>query len=225
MKRLRFKTSSVLVIATFTLSAMALGAGLLLKKTVLVMSDESCGEIKGEVTGHRNVKYQDPNTGAWTDYTMTACRITVAEKARVSPPSVSTNLAGLSETTTFSRVVETAGMSETLDKEKEITVFAPSNAAMKKMSPRLMDELMSDRAAAREFVLRHCVLGKRFAFDGEMIKNTATLGDAMTGGDRMVRRVTFQSNRPQVGESSIVIADLDTENDVIHVIDSILRDK
>ncbi len=73
------------------------------------------------------------------------------------------------------------------------------------MSPRLMDELMSDRAAAREFVLRHCVLGNRFALDGEMIKNTAKLGDAMTGGDRMVRRVTFQSNRPHIAGSSIVI--------------------
>lgn len=225
MKRQRIRTASAIVIATFALASMVLGAGLLLKKTVLVMSDESCGQIKGKVTGHRNVKYQDPNTGVWTDYTMTACTITVADQARGSSPTVSTNLAGLSETTTFSKVVETAGMSETLDKEKAVTVFAPSNAAMKKMSPRLMDELMSDRAAAREFVLRHCVLGNRFALDGEMIKNTAKLGDAMTGGDRMVRRVTFQSNRPLVGESSIVIADLDTENGVIHVIDSILRDK
>jgi uncharacterized surface protein with fasciclin (FAS1) repeats len=225
MNRARYRTCSTLIFATFFLSAMAFGAGLLLKKTVLVMSDESCGEIKGKVTGHRNVKYQDPNTGTWTDYTMTACTITVADQARVSSPSVSTNLAGLSETTTFSKVVETAGMSDTLDKEKAVTVFAPSNAAMKKMSPRLMDKLMSDRTAAREFVLRHCVLGKRFALDGEMIKNTAKLGDEMTGGDRIVRRVTFESNRPHVAESSIVIADLDTDNGVIHVIDSILRDK
>jgi uncharacterized surface protein with fasciclin (FAS1) repeats len=226
MERRRIRAGTALLIATLVLPAMVLGAGLLLKKTVLVINDDTCKEIKGEITGHRNVKYQDPNTGVWTDYTMTACKVNIAEKARVSPPSTSTTLAGLSETAVFSKVVDSAGMASVLDKEDAITVFAPSNAAMKKLSSRQLDELMSDRAAARAFVLRHCVLGKRFALEAETHPDSGKLGDGMTGGDRVMRKVSFQSNRPMIGKNSpILIADLDSDKGVIHVIESILEDK
>ena len=97
-------------------------------QTILVASDRLCGELKGTVKYHTKVLYQNRD-GVWTEAQMTACSITLPDRA--VPPGGGGTLGDFSTASTFYRVVQTAKMEGELGEEESVTIFAPSNKAMK----------------------------------------------------------------------------------------------
>lgn len=184
-------------------------------QTILVASDRLCGELKGTVKYHTKVLYQNRD-GVWTEAQMTACSITLPDRA--VPPGGGGTLGDLSTASTFYKVVQTAKMEGELDEEESVTIFAPSNKAMKQLSTRQLEQLTSDREAAREFVMRHVVVGKALALDPTNVKNAAKLGERRGTAPA----VTVKDSRLSYGDSQIFMGDIEAKNGLVHIIDSSL---
>ncbi|MBX7133282.1 MAG: fasciclin domain-containing protein [Fimbriimonadaceae bacterium] len=185
-------------------------------QTVLVANDGICKDLKGTVRYHTKVLFQLPD-GTWKEAQMTACSVPMPDRA--VPPGGGGTLGDLTAASTFYRVVETAKMGPELDEEESITIFAPSNKAMKQLPVRELEKLTSDRESARAFVLRHVVMGKSLALDTTNLKNASKLGERRRGAGRAV---TIKDSLIAYDDAPIFMGDIEAKNGLVHVIDSVL---
>lgn len=120
--------------------------------------------------------------------------------------------------TTLVTAVEAAGLVETLKGEGPFTVFAPSDEAFAALPAGTLDSLLADPSGAlSDVLLYHVVPGKVMAADvmdmnGEMVE---------TVGGQMLP-ITVDGDTVMVGDATVVSADIETSNGVIHVIDKVL---
>lgn len=118
--------------------------------------------------------------------------------------------------TTLVSAVQAAGLEETLRGEGPFTVFAPTDDAFAAVPKATMDALLADpKGALADVLTYHVVAGKVMAADlsdGMMIDtvNGAKLGVKISDGTVMV------------GDATVVTADVEASNGVIHVIDAVL---
>lgn len=120
--------------------------------------------------------------------------------------------------TTFVALVEQAGLTDKLDGDAEYTVFAPTNAAFEKLDPELVTELKSGEADDKltSILKAHIVEGETLSSniaDGEM--SVATLADADISVNKSGDSVT-------IGNATVVAADIDASNGVIHAVDTVI---
>lgn len=123
---------------------------------------------------------------------------------------------------TLVAAVKAAGLVETLSGKGPFTVFAPTDEAFAKLPKGTVDSLLlpenKDKLVA--ILTYHVVPGK--VTSAEVVK----LDKAKTvqGGDVSISVKTDESKKStvKINEASVVTADVEASNGVIHVIDSVI---
>jgi len=109
-----------------------------------------------------------------------------------------------------------AGLVDTLKSEGPFTVFAPTDEAFAALLKGTVDSLLlpENKDQLVEILTYHVVPGKVMSTDlsDDMAATTVQGGDVMIDLD----------NGVMVNEASVVTADIETSNGVIHVIDSVI---
>jgi uncharacterized surface protein with fasciclin (FAS1) repeats len=116
--------------------------------------------------------------------------------------------------TTLLAAVDAAGLGDTLAAAGPYTVFAPTDEAFAKLPEGTVEMLLADPAKLAEVLTYHVVSGRVTAADAAGLSSAPTvqgseLPISMNGGIH-------------VGDASVVSADIEASNGVIHVIDRVL---
>jgi uncharacterized surface protein with fasciclin (FAS1) repeats len=109
-----------------------------------------------------------------------------------------------------------AGLAESLEGKGPITLFAPTDAAFKKLGEEKLKELVKDRALLKKIVQAHVVAGKAL-----YAKDLAALGGKELNGFK----ITANKEAVTIGGAKVAPADVKCSNGVIHVIDAVLIPK
>ncbi len=117
---------------------------------------------------------------------------------------------------TLVKAVQAAGLVETLKGPGPFTVFAPTDEAFAKLPAGTLDAVLKDKAKLAAILTYHVVAGKVLAKDvvglnGKSVKS-------VQGGMLDVNT----TSGVKIGNATVVKADVDTSNGVIHVIDTVL---
>ena len=110
-----------------------------------------------------------------------------------------------------------AGLVETLDGNRQFTVFAPTDAAFERLFDALGVSDVSDIPVAtlRAVLLHHVAPGERLS--GDVLGSTR-----IRMLDRSFAHPALAGGVPTIDGATIVAADVDVSNGVIHVIDTVL---
>ncbi|MBB4663102.1 fasciclin domain-containing protein [Conexibacter arvalis] len=117
--------------------------------------------------------------------------------------------------TTLTRLLREAGLVRTLRGAGPFAVFAPTDAAFRKIPRDTLRRLASDRAALRAVLLHHVARGRLTAASVARRRFVRTLD-----GERV--RVRVRGSAVLVGGARVVRADVTASNGVIHAIDRVL---
>ena len=104
---------------------------------------------------------------------------------------------------------------ERLGKKGPFTVFAPTDAAFKKVPASTLEALQKDRAALRNVLLYHVAAGRYPA--KRVVKQTSI---ETLAGPRV--KVNTRKGTVRVGGARVIKADVRTSNGVIHAINRVL---
>jgi uncharacterized surface protein with fasciclin (FAS1) repeats len=118
--------------------------------------------------------------------------------------------------TTLVSLAKRAGLADGLSGETKLTLFAPTNAAFRKVPAATLRKLRRDRALLRRVLLYHVVAGDVKAEQVVRLRSARTLA-----GSRVrirVRDDTVYLNR----RTKVVKTDVATSNGTIHVINRVL---
>ena len=106
-----------------------------------------------------------------------------------------------------------AGLVESLEGKGPLTLFAPTDAAFKKLGEEKIKELVKDRALLKKIVQAHAVTGKALS-----AKDLVALDGKEVNGFNVVANKQGMT----VGGAKITSADVKCSNGVIHVINTVL---
>jgi uncharacterized surface protein with fasciclin (FAS1) repeats len=115
---------------------------------------------------------------------------------------------------TLASALGAAGLIETLKGPGPFTVFAPTDEAFAKLPPGAVEGLLADKAKLTAVLTYHVVAGKVSA--GEVVK----LADATTVQGSKLK--IDASSGVKINNATVVKADIQATNGVIHVIDTVL---
>jgi uncharacterized surface protein with fasciclin (FAS1) repeats len=115
---------------------------------------------------------------------------------------------------TLVSAVKAAGLVETLKGEGPFTVFAPTDEAFAKLPAGTLDALLKDKAKLTRILTYHVVPGRVMARDVTGLKSAKTVAGPELRIDSSVG--------VKINDASVVKADIETSNGVIHVIDTVL---
>lgn len=118
--------------------------------------------------------------------------------------------------TTLTAAINAADLNNTLRGEGPFTVFAPTDAAFGALDPAIIDALLADPGGElTQILLYHVVGGTALSTDLTNNQMIETLnGQEVT--------VTITGEGVFINDAQVVIADLEAENGVVHVIDAVL---
>ena len=140
--------------------------------------------------------------------TLNACATTP------TPVTISETAAATPQLSTLTKLINDAGLTETLKEAGPYTVFAPTDEAFKAVPAKTLDALAKDKALLISVLTYHVVPGKVMAAD---VKN----GPANTVQGAPVS--LYRSGTFVTVESAVVTtADLDASNGVVHIVDQVL---
>lgn len=115
---------------------------------------------------------------------------------------------------TLVAAVKAAGLVETLKSPGPFTVFAPTDDAFKKLPEGTVDSLLNDIPKLTKILTYHVVSGKVLSSDVVNLDKATTV----EGSDLKIDA----SSGVKVNEATVVTPDIEADNGVIHVIDSVL---
>ena len=118
---------------------------------------------------------------------------------------------------TLVSAVKAAGLVDTLNGHKKFTVFAPTDEAFAKLDSGLLNSLLQpeNKSKLTQVLTYHVLAGKVNARDAYDLNNASTVN-----GQRVP--VNFRGDRPMIGNSKVIVTDIQCSNGVIHVIDTVL---
>jgi uncharacterized surface protein with fasciclin (FAS1) repeats len=116
--------------------------------------------------------------------------------------------------TTLLAAVDAAGLGETLAGGGPFTVFAPSDEAFAKLPAGTVESLLADPAKLTTVLTYHVVPGRVTAADAAGLSSAPTI----QGSDLPIST----DGGVHVGDASVVSADIEAGNGLIHVIDRVL---
>jgi uncharacterized surface protein with fasciclin (FAS1) repeats len=132
------------------------------------------------------------------------------------PANVVEVVAGSDDHNTLEAALGAAGLIETLQGSGPFTVFAPTDAAFAALPAGTVETLLQDPSGdLRDILLYHVIGGNVMSSslsDG-MVAPTV-LGDEVT--------VTINSQGVFINDARVTVADIETGNGVVHVIDAVL---
>jgi uncharacterized surface protein with fasciclin (FAS1) repeats len=120
---------------------------------------------------------------------------------------------------TLVAAVVAAGLAETLSGDGPFTVFAPTNEAFAKLPEGTVDELLKpeNKEKLAGILTYHVVAGKVMSKD---------LSDGQKAGTVNGQEITVtMEDGVKIDTATVVTADLEASNGVIHVIDSVIMPK
>lgn len=121
---------------------------------------------------------------------------------------------GAGSFTTLVAAVQAAGLVDTLSGPGPFTVFAPTDEAFAALPAGTVEALLADIPQLTKILTYHVVAGKVMAADVAGLTTATTV----QGGE-----LTFDtSSGVKVNGASIVQADIEADNGVIHVVDAVI---
>jgi uncharacterized surface protein with fasciclin (FAS1) repeats len=120
--------------------------------------------------------------------------------------------------TTLVAAVKAAGLVETLKGAGPFTVFAPSDAAFKKLPAGTVENLLKpeNKAQLQKILTYHVVPGKVMSSD---LTGKKTAAKTVQGSDVAI---SADAKGVRVDNASVTTADVAASNGVIHVIDTVI---
>lgn len=117
--------------------------------------------------------------------------------------------------TTLATALDAAGLVDTLKGTGPFTVFAPTDAAFAKLPAGTVEGLLNDKAKLTSVLTYHVVPGKVMAADVVKLDGATTVnGQSVT--------IKVVDGKAQIDNATVVQADIETSNGVIHVIDTVI---
>ena len=142
----------------------------------------------------------------------------VASSATASPQKQGTiveTAVASGQFTTLAKLLKTAGLVETLQRPGPYTVFAPTDAAFKKVPTKTLNALMRNKAKLKSVLLYHVVAGKVTS------AKVVELSSAKTASGKSVR-IRVAGSNVFVNDAKVTKADVMASNGVIHAINRVL---
>ena len=118
---------------------------------------------------------------------------------------------------TLVAAVKAAGLAETLQGPGPFTVFAPTDAAFAKLPAGTIESLLADKEKLASILTYHVVSGKVTSAD--LVKSD---GGAPATVNGQPLDIVLRDGKVYVNGASVVTADVQASNGVIHVIDAVL---
>jgi uncharacterized surface protein with fasciclin (FAS1) repeats len=116
---------------------------------------------------------------------------------------------------TLTKLVVKAGLAGTLSSSGPYTVFAPTDAAFKKVPKSTLDSLAKNRAKLRAVLLYHVVAGRVPSSQVVMLKSAKTLNGKSV-------RIHTAGGKVFVNNAKVTKTDINASNGVIHVVNRVL---
>jgi len=139
---------------------------------------------------------------------MSACATTPA------PTTVAQTIAANPQLTTAARLINEAGLTETLQSAGPFTVFVPNDEAFKAVPAAMVDALGKDKARLKAVLSYHVVPG---ALNSGDVKNGPI--KTVNGAELSLYRAgTFVT----ADEAVVTTADVRATNGVVHIVDKVL---
>jgi uncharacterized surface protein with fasciclin (FAS1) repeats len=117
---------------------------------------------------------------------------------------------------TFVKGIADTNLTGLLKQNKNLTVFAPTDAAFASMPKAELDKLMADKAAMQKFVLRHVV---NAPIDSAKIKGAK--GPVPSGAGDQILLDGSNEAALKVDGATVVQADIRTGSGLLHVVDKV----
>jgi uncharacterized surface protein with fasciclin (FAS1) repeats len=117
---------------------------------------------------------------------------------------------------TLATALKAAGLVDTLKGPGPFTVFAPTDAAFAKVPADQLKALLADKAKLTAVLTYHVVPGKVLSKDVKAGKVKTVQGSELT---------VSTTGGVKVDNSSVTAVDIQADNGVIHVIDTVLMPK
>jgi len=140
-----------------------------------------------------------------------------AARAEDEPKTIAGIVAGSKNHTILLELVKEAGLVDTLSGKGEWTLFAPTDAAFKKIDEETLKKVKGDKELLKSILLAHAVKGTVLAADAIKLDGmeVATLQGTKFKCEVDGKTVKF-------GGAKVTAADLKASNGVVHVIDTVL---
>lgn len=116
---------------------------------------------------------------------------------------------------TLTKLLTRAGLARALRQPGPYTVFAPTDAAFKRVPKKTLNALLRNKAKLRAVLLYHVVAGKVPAAE------VVTLSSAKTLSGKRVR-IRVSGSNVFVNNAKVTKADVMASNGVIHVVNRVL---
>jgi len=116
---------------------------------------------------------------------------------------------------TLTKLVVKAGLAGTLSSSGPYTVFAPTDAAFKKVPKSTLNSLAKNRAKLRAVLLYHVVAGRVSSSQVVMLKSAKTLNGKSV-------RIHTAGGKVFVNNAKVTKTDINASNGVIHVVNRVL---
>lgn len=155
---------------------------------------------------------------------LAALALAVPVSAAAAPAEATTakptkNIVGTAQAagqfTTLLTLAKQAGLVGALSGTAKLTVFAPTDAAFKKVPKATLAKLQADRALLKRVLLYHVVKGQVPAAKVVTLKTAKTLAGPNV-------RISVTGKTVRVNTSKVVTADVRATNGIIHVVDRVL---
>jgi uncharacterized surface protein with fasciclin (FAS1) repeats len=134
--------------------------------------------------------------------------------AGIADQPVGTAISEVPELSTLADAVEQAGLADRLNGAKDITVFAPNNAAFEAIPQERRDAVMADKQQLTELLNNHVVEGRNEPADLE----DATL--TTLGGSELTAKGSGEDLT--INDAKVVCGNVPTKNATVYVIDKVL---
>ncbi len=112
--------------------------------------------------------------------------------------------------------LEAAGLTDALQQAGPLTVFAPNDEAFGKLNQSDLTALLADPTQLGDILQYHVV-------EGSFPSSDLTDGESLTTLQGSDLPVTIDGSTVMVGDATVVQADIQAGNGVIHVIDTVLQ--
>ena len=117
---------------------------------------------------------------------------------------------------TFATAIKTTDLAETLKGDGPFTLFVPNDAAFAKLPKAKLKALLADKAALTKLLSYHIVAGKigKADVDAGKVKTLAESDLPLSVSDGV-----------KVDNVKVVGSEIDADNGIIHVVESVLKPK
>jgi uncharacterized surface protein with fasciclin (FAS1) repeats len=116
---------------------------------------------------------------------------------------------------TLTKLLKRAGLVDALQQPGPYTVFAPTDAAFKKVPKATLNALLHNRAKLKAVLLYHVVSGKVTAADVVKLSSAKTLNGKSV-------RIRVSGMNVFVNSAKVTTPDVEASNGVIHVVNRVL---